>query len=148
MRDQTEGFLGVKGSPKIGAKLKRAREYLGLKAVSVAELAGLSSAYTLYGYESDRREPNFASLLRLCDTLRVTPNELFEYQEFDRHLFRDVIVAVDAFMESHSRKIDAEKRAELYIAVYDALSSEPDKLRDENGKIDLTQLMALMRLAL
>jgi len=138
----------LQGNQSIGKKLRAARERLGMSASAVAKAAGLASAQTLYGYEKSTREPNFPALLRLCAVLQVTPNDLFEFPDFDRGLMIDVMVAVDEFMEMHKRQLDAPTRAQLCFAVYDALAAEPDKLRDKDGKLDLSGLMGLMRLSL
>lgn len=145
---KTEGNRDLQGTSSIGEKLREARNSLGLSAEAVAKAAGLSSAQTLYGYEKNRREPDFASLLRLCNVLNITPNELFDYPDFDRALMADVMMAIDDFMTTHRRRVEPETRAQLCFAVYDALVAEPDKLRGSDGKLDLSELMGLMRLAL
>jgi transcriptional regulator with XRE-family HTH domain len=148
MWEKIEGFSDLQGTPKIGKKLRDARERLGMSGESAANSAGLSSAQTLYGYEKDRREPDFSALIRLCNTLGETPNSLFSFPDFNRALMADVMVAVDEFMIANRRKVDARIKAQLCFAVYDALAAEPDKLRDDNGQLDLSELMGLMRLAL
>ncbi|RCK36133.1 hypothetical protein TH9_05645 [Thalassospira xiamenensis] len=148
MREKTEEVCDLQGDPRLGKKLREARERLGLSADAVAKASGLSSAQTLYGYEKDRREPDFHALVRLCNTLQETPNRLFGFDDFKRDLMGDVMVAVDEFMEIHKRKVDPAVKAQLCFAVYDALEAEPDKLRDDNGKLNLSELMGLMRLAL
>lgn len=148
MRKKTEEFSDLQGDPKIGRKLRKARERLGMSGDSAANSAGLSSAQTLYGYEKDRREPDFSALIRLCNTLGETPNSLFSFPDFNRDLMTEVMVAVEEFMLVNSRKIDPKIKAQLCFAVYDALAAEPDKLRDDKGRLDLSELMGLMRLAL
>lgn len=148
MREKTEDFSDLQGDPKIGKKLREARERLGMSGDSAANSAGLSSAQTLYGYEKDRREPDFSALVRLCNTLGETPNSLFSFPDFNRSLMAEVMVAVEEFMLANRRKVDPKIKAELCFAVYDALEAEPDKLRNENGALDLSGLMGLMRLAL
>lgn len=148
MREKTEDFSDLQGDPKIGKKLREARERLGMSGDSAANSAGLSSAQTLYGYEKDRREPDFSALVRLCNTLGETPNSLFSFPDFNRPLMAEVMVAVEEFMLANRRKVDPKIKAQLCFAVYDALEAEPDKLRDGNGTLDLSELMGLMRLAL
>tara|TARA_R110000824_G_scaffold357688_1_gene545259 strand:- start:1916 stop:2362 length:447 start_codon:yes stop_codon:yes gene_type:complete len=148
MREKTEGFSDLQGEPKIGKKLRDARERLGMSGESAASSAGLSSAQTLYGYEKDRREPDFSALIRLCNTLGETPNSLFSFPDFNRALMAEVMVAVEEFMQANRRKVDPKIKAQLCFAVYDALEAEPDKVRDDKGRLDLSELMGLMRLAL
>lgn len=148
MREKREDFSDLQGDPKIGKKLREARERLGMSGDSAANSAGLSSAQTLYGYEKDRREPDFSALVRLCNTLGETPNSLFSFPDFNRSLMAEVMVAVEEFMLANRRKVDPKIKAQLCFAVYDALEAEPDKLRDANGTLDLSELMGLMRLAL
>ncbi|HZI75445.1 MAG TPA: helix-turn-helix transcriptional regulator [Gemmatimonadales bacterium] len=53
---------------------ERARE-LGLSDAEVARRAGLSERR--YGYYSTgEREPNLATLVRICEVLAATPNDL------------------------------------------------------------------------
>jgi len=61
----------------VGKRLrKRARE-LDLSDAEVARRVGLS--IQRYGhYVTDRREPDFATLLRICRVLDVTPNEVLQ----------------------------------------------------------------------
>jgi transcriptional regulator with XRE-family HTH domain len=60
---------------QLGTQLRvRARD-LGLADAEVARRAGLTERR--YGhYVSGTREPNLATLLRICQVLRATPNEL------------------------------------------------------------------------
>ncbi|WP_073955783.1 MULTISPECIES: helix-turn-helix domain-containing protein [Thalassospira] len=148
MWEKTEECCDLQGEPKIGKKLREARERLRMSGEAAANAAGLSSAQTLYGYEKDRREPDFSALIRLCNTLGETPNSLFSFPDFNRALMADVMVAVDEFMAANRRKVDPGVKAQLCFAVYDALEAEPDKLRDHNGRLNLSELMGLMRLAL
>ncbi|HXQ51069.1 MAG TPA: helix-turn-helix transcriptional regulator [Stellaceae bacterium] len=53
---------------------ERARD-LGLSDAEVARRAGLSERRYGY-YVTGEREPNLATLVRICDVLGVTPNEL------------------------------------------------------------------------
>src|SRR5437763_17210082 len=53
---------------------ERARE-LGLSDAEVARRAGLSERRYGY-YATGEREPNLATLLRICDVLSATPNDL------------------------------------------------------------------------
>src|SRR5262249_22302162 len=54
---------------------ERARE-LGLSDAEVARRAGLSERRYSY-YTTGEAEPNLATLIPICDGLRVTPNDLF-----------------------------------------------------------------------
>tara|TARA_R110000803_G_scaffold54731_10_gene111500 strand:- start:1095 stop:1541 length:447 start_codon:yes stop_codon:yes gene_type:complete len=148
MWEKREDNWDLQGNPNIGKKLRDAREALGMSGAAVAKAAGLASAQTLYGYESDRREPDFSSLLRLCAALELTPNDLFSFPDFDRQLMAEIMVAVDDFMVVQKRKVESQIRSQLCFAVYDALVAEPDKVRDQHGNLDLSELMGLMRLAL
>ena len=64
----------------MGARMKaRARE-LGLSDTKVAERAGL--AQTRYAaYAVDKYEPDLATLLRICQVLHLTPNDLLGWTE-------------------------------------------------------------------
>ena len=53
---------------------ERARE-LGLSDAEVARRAGLSERRYGY-YATGEREPNFATLVRICQVLAATPNDL------------------------------------------------------------------------
>jgi transcriptional regulator with XRE-family HTH domain len=53
---------------------ERARE-LGLSDAEVARRAGLSERRSGY-YSTGEREPNLATLVRICEVLAATPNDL------------------------------------------------------------------------
>lgn len=139
-----------KGNPNIGARLKAARKRRGLSAAAAAELAGINHQSTLYGYESDvgPRKADYSTLLRLCNVYGISPNELFEWPDFDRSLFSEVVVAVENFLETHRRSIPPREKVELCFAIYDALEAEPDALRDPAGVLDISGLWSLMRLSI
>jgi transcriptional regulator with XRE-family HTH domain len=54
---------------------ERARE-LGLSDAEVARRAGLSERRYGY-YATGEREPNLATLVRICEVLAATPNDMF-----------------------------------------------------------------------
>lgn len=59
----------------IGARARQARERLGLLQAEVAERVGIS--LEVYGrFERGTVTPRIRTLLRLCEVLRVTPNDL------------------------------------------------------------------------
>jgi transcriptional regulator with XRE-family HTH domain len=61
-------------TPKTGT-LFHADSQLGLSDAEVARRAGLSERRYGY-YATGEREPNLATLLRICDVLAATPNDL------------------------------------------------------------------------
>lgn len=136
----------MKGAPKIGERLKSLRREAGVSAYTMAKAVGLASAQTLYGYENNRREPPYEMLLRLCEYFGVTPSDVFSYPPTNRLLMRDVVKAVDQFLELRSCVLSSEKRADLYFAVYDALCDRGDITRTEDGDLDLNTLSGLIRL--
>jgi transcriptional regulator with XRE-family HTH domain len=56
-------------------RLRQEARALGLSDAEVARRAGLSERRYAY-YATGEREPNLATLLRICDVLAVTPNDL------------------------------------------------------------------------
>jgi transcriptional regulator with XRE-family HTH domain len=59
----------------LSRNLRRRAKELGLSDAEVARRAGLSERR--YGhYVAGTREPDFATFLRICEVLAVTPNEL------------------------------------------------------------------------
>ena len=63
----------------VSVQLKRIARALGLSDAEVARRAGLSERR--YGhYVTGRNEPDLATLLRLCKTLNVSPNDLLGYE--------------------------------------------------------------------
>lgn len=60
---------------RIGQKLKARAKELGLTDAEVARRVGILPQ-TYYNYVSDKREPDYATLLRICNALDLTPNDL------------------------------------------------------------------------
>lgn len=64
----------------LGIRLRRHARQLGLSDAEVARRAGLSERR--YGhYVTGTREPNLATLLKICRVLDTTPNELFGFEK-------------------------------------------------------------------
>lgn len=60
---------------EIGVRARAARERLGLNQAEVAERIGISNE--VYGrFERGLVTPRIATFLRMCDVLRVEPNDL------------------------------------------------------------------------
>lgn len=60
----------------IGQALKNYARERGLSDAEVARRSGISAER--YGnYARDKRQPDFETLLRICQTLNITPNALF-----------------------------------------------------------------------
>ncbi len=64
-----------------GDRLKSIRNEKGLTLESLAVLID-SSETVIRNYEKSRRLPNIEMLLRLCNTLQVTPNYLLQDELF------------------------------------------------------------------
>lgn len=63
----------------LSRNLRRRAKELGLSDAEVARRAGLSERR--YGhYVSGTREPDFATFMRICEVLTVTPNDLLSEQ--------------------------------------------------------------------
>lgn len=66
----------------LAAKLKERARDLGLSDAEVARRAGLSEPR--YGhYVAGTRRPDYGTLLRLCDVLGTSPNELLGFSATD-----------------------------------------------------------------
>ncbi len=59
----------------IGTRIKEIRAQQGISAEELAELANLSSVYISY-IENARRKPSLASLVKICNALGITLDEL------------------------------------------------------------------------
>ena len=66
----------------VGSRLRSRALELGLSDAEVARRAGLTA--TRYGhYVSDYREPDLATLVRICRVLGLRPDELLAYEQAD-----------------------------------------------------------------
>jgi transcriptional regulator with XRE-family HTH domain len=65
----------LKTLPGIAVELSRARMNAGLSHSELHRLTGISRT-ALIGYEAGRTNPGERELRKLCDVLRVTPNQL------------------------------------------------------------------------
>ena len=68
------------GMEAVGSRLRSRALDLGLSDAEVARRAGLST--TRYGhYVTDYREPDLATLVRICRVLGLRPDELLAYEQ-------------------------------------------------------------------
>ncbi|MGE5517260.1 MAG: helix-turn-helix domain-containing protein [Bacteroidota bacterium] len=73
----------------LSRNLRRRAKDLGLSDAEVARRAGLSERR--YGhYVTGTREPDFATFLRICEVLAVTPNDLLSEQTSDQPGCREI----------------------------------------------------------
>ena len=61
-----------------GKQLKQAREEKGLTRLELASLIGVQY-YNISDWETNRSEPSFSLLIKLCKVLDTTPNEIFDF---------------------------------------------------------------------
>ncbi|MBI9010131.1 MAG: helix-turn-helix transcriptional regulator [Tenericutes bacterium] len=66
----------------VGGKLKKLREFKGLKQKEVAEMIGISPV-TYNRYEKDVRQPDFETLLKICQKLQMSSDYFFIEEWFD-----------------------------------------------------------------
>lgn len=78
-----------------GARLKEAREALGLTGEFVGDQVGVSKA-TISHWENGRYQPNIEQIRGLCSALKVSPNWLFEVETID--LPPDALEEAKAYM--------------------------------------------------
>jgi transcriptional regulator with XRE-family HTH domain len=73
----------------LSRNLRRRAKELGLSDAEVARRAGLSERR--YGhYVAGTREPDFATFLRICEVLAVTPNDLLVAPPGDQPGMREI----------------------------------------------------------
>jgi len=65
----------------IGANIRRIREERGMSQRLLSEKIHKEQG-TLSGYESGRREPDAATIDKICNILNTTPNELYGHSSF------------------------------------------------------------------
>lgn len=69
----------------IGNRIKRQRQYLNYSREKLAELADLSSK-TIANIEDGKQEMGVTTILKLCNTLNISPNYLiFDKKEWGNH---------------------------------------------------------------
>ncbi len=103
----------------IGSRLRARARALGLSDAEIARRLGFGpSRYT--NYVSDLREPDFATLLRICALLETTPNDLLgvEQPAASRpgpEALRKQIVAAAAGMDMDTLRLAAEVMSALAV---------------------------------
>lgn len=71
----------------VGKQLRKIGRSLGLSDSEIARKVGLSE--TRYGnYVRNMREPDYATLLRICRVLNTTPNVLLGVSDLDTEIYR------------------------------------------------------------
>ena len=74
----------------LGAKLRMLRENLDLSQQEVSKQIGCSSK-VLSNYELDKREPDFDTLIKLCDFFNVTADYLLDRTDKPRY-FKEMVL--------------------------------------------------------
>ncbi len=103
----------------IGDRLRLRATELGLSGAEVARRAGLTT--TRYGhYVSDYREPDLATLVRICRVLALRPDELLGYEQPDQA--RDALVEKRGRIAAFTETMDAAS-LDLALAVVQAIAA-------------------------
>lgn len=105
----------------IGTNIKEFRKQQGISAEKLAELANLSSVYISY-IENGKRKPSLTSLIKICNALEVTFEELICGKRCHNHA--EYMTESDLLMSDCSEK---EKRIINMI-----ISAVKDSLRNNN----------------
>ena len=102
---------------------------LGLSDAEVARRAGLTA--TRYGhYVSDYREPDLATLVRICRVLGLRPDRLLGYEQADEA--GDGVAERRRRLVAFAEMMDADT-LDLAIPVMQALAATPDLRRPARG---------------
>ena len=104
---------------EIGARLQARARQLGLTDAEVARRLGLAQGRYSH-YANDQREPDLATLVRICQQLSMTPNELLGVGEGDDNRRSATRARIDALLDG----MEAD-RLDLALAVLTALAAHP-----------------------
>lgn len=106
----------------IGDRLRSRAAELRLSGAEVARRAGLTA--TRYGhYVSDYREPDLATLVRICRVLAMRPDELLAYDQSDGT--QEILAEKRSRLTAFAEMMDAES-LDLAISVMQALAATLD----------------------
>lgn len=113
----------------IGSRLRARARALGLSDAEIARRLGFGpSRYT--NYVSDLREPDFATLLRICELLETTPNDLLGIggqtpSLSSPEVLRERIAVVAAAMDADTLRLAAEMMSALATRTPKRLTDDP-----------------------
>ena len=62
---------------KIGSKIKKARQKIGYTQKQLAEKVGITTRH-ISDIELNRTQASYDVLMKICNELQITPNEIFE----------------------------------------------------------------------
>jgi transcriptional regulator with XRE-family HTH domain len=137
-------------APGIGPRIKAVADILGTRAYA-AKAAGVSDDM-LYRYIREENPPSFAAMAGLAKAAGVRLDWLAFSEEpmrrdqavrvahLDHSVARDVIVVVEEFLRERGLVLDPEKKAELFILLY-------EDIREHEGKVDRAKVIRLVKLA-
>lgn len=103
----------------IGSRLRARARALGLSDAEIARRLGFGpSRYT--NYISDLREPDFATLLRICELLETTPNDILGVGEqsllsTSPEMLRQRIAVAATVMDADTLRLAAEMMNALAV---------------------------------
>lgn len=101
---------------------------------NLAELLGISQA-RLNNYILDKREPDFAFIVKFCKFFKITPNDLFGFESTINYnnIYDNtakVVKVVDDFINLHKIKMDSDSKAQLVAGLTVKLLSTPKEKQD------------------
>jgi transcriptional regulator with XRE-family HTH domain len=103
--------------PEIGQRLRLVRQARESSLTSVAEACGLSAA-TLSRIENGKQDLTIATLVRLCEVLGCSPNDMLSAEQREPHsllaALRDVQRAKEAFRGAAAHLESMEKRLRVF----------------------------------
>lgn len=130
--------------PRIAVELQRARSNAGLSHSELHRVTGISRT-VLIGYEAGRTNPGERELRRLCDALRVTPNQLLygtdqPFQPDDalnRMGLTSEALSVGHFIVMHNM-LTADDRRAIFTLMYSILEAR-------HGRKKMAQTTEIMK---
>ena len=119
---------------EIGLKIKKARLAKGLKQEELAERVGAKSSATVSAWEVGKAKPDCITLLRICEVLDTTPNELLSFSSDAPTQEEQLFLGKYRMLDSFGKKaIDS-----LLDIEYDRILSTPiAKAKKRMIKLDL-----------
>ncbi len=122
----------------LGEKLRAKAKSFGLTDAEIARKLGISPRRYSH-YKIGRNEPSIEMLIKICQILNSTPNEMLEFsnsqfepefQTVNKDLFYKLAQNIESKIILMNSKIDLKTKIWLYIALYETMLNSPLTKKD------------------
>ena len=145
-------------SEEVGARLAEARTRIGDNQTDFAQKLGLKNYQSWQGYEKGLKSPKIDMIYRIAELTNTSVDWLVSGngptssavsearlgEAFDSELMKLIVVSIEGWLEDTDQFIPAEKKAQLFILLYNKYRGSADEVSTAEI-IEFTKIAAQTR---